>query len=221
MNGYFITGTDTECGKTEITLGLMHLLQNAGNSVIGMKPIASGAVLTADGLRNDDAERIQRQSSFDAPYDLINPFAFELPIAPHLAASNVGQSINFDQILDCYKQLSEKADIVIVEGVGGWRVPLSEDGDVSDLAFALNLPVILVVGMKLGCINHALLSADSIKSKGMQLAGWVANVMSPDMLELDSNIATLTREIDTPCIGVVPHMQDVTIETLAAKLRLR
>jgi dethiobiotin synthetase len=219
--GYFITGTDTECGKTEVTLGLMQLLQGEGRSVIGMKPVASGAGPTADGLRNADARRIQQQSSVQVPYSLVNPFVFEPPIAPHLAAEQAGVEISFARILECYKQLSAQGDLVMVEGVGGWRVPLSSDGDLSDLAKALGLPVILVVGVRLGCINHALLTVESIQAKELTLAGWVANIMDPEMLELDANLATLRQSIDAPCIGVVPHMRPVSAEAIAAELILR
>ncbi len=219
-NGYFITGTDTECGKTEIALGLMHLLQGGGRSVVGMKPVASGAVVTEDGLRNDDAQRILQQCSIPVPYDLINPYAFAPPIAPHLAAGQTGQKISFELILECQERLSTLADMVVVEGVGGWRVPLGPDGDVSDLALALGLPVILVVGVRLGCINHALLSVDAIKSKGLTLAGWVANVMDPEMLELDANLDTLQREIDVPCLGVAPNMRPVETGAIADCLKL-
>ena len=218
--GYFITGTDTECGKTEITLGLMHLLQAKGKSVSGMKPVASGALDTKDGQRNDDAQRIQQQASKLIPYDLVNPFAFEPPIAPHLAADIVEQKISFELILECYERLSSLSDRVIVEGVGGWRVPLSSDGDLSDLAKAMGLPVILVVGVKLGCINHALLTIESILAKELTLAGWVANVMDPEMLELDANLATLRELIDAPCIGVVPHMHTVDTSAVADYLKL-
>lgn len=218
--GYFITGTDTECGKTEITLGLMHLLQAKGKSVSGMKPVASGALDTKDGQRNDDAQRIQQQASKLIPYDLVNPFAFEPPIAPHLAADIVEQKISFELILECYERLSSLSDRVIVEGVGGWRVPLSSDGDLSDLAKAMGLPVILVVGVKLGCINHALLAVESILAKKLTLAGWVANVMDPEMLELDANLATLRESIDAPCIGVVPYMHTVDTSAVADYLKL-
>lgn len=218
--GYFITGTDTECGKTEITLGLMHLLQSQGESVSGMKPVASGALDTKDGLRNGDAQRILQQASKPVPYDLVNPFAFEPPIAPHLAAAMAEQKISFEPVLECYERLSSLTDRVIVEGVGGWRVPLSEDGDLSDLALALGLPVILVVGMKLGCINHALLTVESILGKGLTLAGWVANIVDPNMLELDANLTTLRESIHAPCIGVVPHMQPVDTTAVADCLKL-
>lgn len=218
--GYFITGTDTGCGKTEITLGLMHLLQAGDRSVVGMKPVASGAMVAGEGLRNDDARRILRQSSPQVPYDLVNPYVFEPPIAPHLAAGLVGQRISFDVIRECYTGLSSLANVVIVEGVGGWRVPLGADGDVSDLALALGLPVILVVGMQLGCINHALLSADSILAKGLPLAGWVANVMDPAMLELEANLETLRHSIEAPCLGLVPNMRPVTTSAVADCLKL-
>jgi len=219
--GYFITGTDTECGKTEITLGLMQKLQSTGYSVLGMKPVASGAVPTADGLRNDDARRILRQASIPLQYDLINPFAFEPPIAPHVAAEQAGMDIRFGRILESLRELSNRADLVVVEGVGGWRVPLGNDGAVSDLARAMNLPVVLVVGMKLGCINHALLTAESILSGGFKMTGWVANVVHPEMLEQEANIATLKREITAPCLGVVPYMPQITVQAVADRLQLQ
>ncbi len=218
--GYFITGTDTECGKTEITLGLMQLLQSQGKLVLGMKPIASGAIPMTDGLRNADAQRILRQASVPLQYDLVNPFAFEPPIAPHVAAERAGADISFGRILECHRELCNRADMVIVEGVGGWRVPLGSDGGVSDLAKIMNLPVVLVVGVKLGCINHALLSVDSINSSGLILAGWVANVMDPEMLELDASIAALQQSIVAPCLGVVPHLVQPTASEVASRLQL-
>jgi dethiobiotin synthetase len=216
--GYFITGTDTGCGKSELTLGLMQLLQTGGRSVLGMKPVASGALPSGDGLRNEDALRIQQQCSIPVPYALINPFGFAPPIAPHLAAEQAGVGIDFSQIVDGYRQLSAMADLVIVEGVGGWRVPLGSDGDLSDLAKVIALPVLLVVAVRLGCINHALLTVESIQSKGLTLAGWVANIMEPEMLELHANLATLRQAIDAPCFGVVPHMRQVSTAAIAACL---
>jgi dethiobiotin synthetase len=204
MAGYFITGTDTGCGKTEITLGVMALLQSRGHSVLGMKPVASGAEQTPDGLRNEDALRIQAQGSREIPYAQINPYAFAPPIAPHLAAEQAGKSIRFETLKAGYRQLSEQADHLLVEGVGGWRVPLGPDGDVPALALSLGLPVILVVGLKLGCINHALLSAEAIQASGCKLLGWVANQVDPDMLEREGNLATLKQRIAAPCLGVVP-----------------
>ncbi|MES9857435.1 MAG: dethiobiotin synthase [Sedimenticola sp.] len=219
-HNYFITGTDTDCGKTEITLGLMQGLQDRGISVLGMKPVASGAVTTAYGPRNDDAVRIRQQASEMVDYDLVNPFAYAPPIAPHLAAEQVGREIDFWQIRACYQALSLKAESVIVEGVGGWRVPLGKDQALSDLAVILQLPVILVVGLKLGCINHAILTAESIKSSGLRLAGWVANVVDEAMLEPEANIETLKQHIDAPLLGFVPRLEEPTPQAVASCLIL-
>jgi dethiobiotin synthetase len=218
--GFFITGTDTECGKSEITLALMHLLQARGHRVLGMKPVASGAEPTQDGLRNEDARRIQQQGSADVPYELVNPYAFGPPIAPHIAARQAGESIRFQPVRDNYQALSGRADFVLVEGVGGWKVPLGPDGGVSDLAADLGLPVILVVGLKLGCINHALLTADAIVANGSSLAGWVANQVDPGMLEMESNLETLREGIDAPCLGFVPFLQEVSPQRVSDYLRL-
>jgi dethiobiotin synthetase len=219
--GFFITGTDTECGKSEITLALMHLLQARGHRVLGMKPVASGAEPTKDGLRNEDARRIQQQGSADVPYELVNPYAFGPPIAPHIAARQAGESIRFQLLRKNLQALSDQADFVLVEGVGGWKVPLGPDGDVSDLAAHLGLPVILVVGMKLGCINHALLTADAIVADGSSLAGWVANQIDPGMLEMESNLETLREDIDAPCLGFVPFLQEVSPQRVSDYLRLQ
>lgn len=204
--GYFVTGTDTDCGKTEITLGLMRRLQSSGYSVLGMKPVASGAEQTADGLRNADALRIQQQASVCVDYELVNPYAFAPPIAPHLAAAQVGVEIDLGRIEACYRELARQADYVLVEGVGGWRVPLSPRFAVSDLAVTLNLPVILVVGLRLGCINHGLLSAEAIEMAGAELAGWVANLSAPSMREPRANLATLQQRIPAPLLGFIPHL---------------
>jgi dethiobiotin synthetase len=218
--GFFITGTDTECGKSEVTLALMHLLQAQGRRVVGMKPVASGAESTPNGLRNEDALRLQQQGSSDVPYELINPYAFEPPIAPHIAAQQAGESIRFQPLRDNYRALSDQADFVLVEGVGGWKVPLGADGDVSDLAAFLELPVILVVGMKLGCLNHALLTAEAIAAKGSSLAGWVANQVDAGMLVTEANLETLTKSIDAPCLGFVPFQEEVSAQGVADYLRL-
>jgi dethiobiotin synthetase len=221
VQSFFITGTDTECGKSEITLALMHLLQARGHRVLGMKPVASGAEPTQDGLRNEDARRIQQQGSADVPYELVNPYAFGPPIAPHIAARQAGESIRFQLLRKNLQALSDQADFVLVEGVGGWKVPLGPDGDVSDLAAHLGLPVILVVGMKLGCINHALLTADAIVADGSSLAGWVANQIDPGMLEMESNLETLREGIDAPCLGFVPFLQEVSPQRVSDYLRLQ
>lgn len=218
--GYFITGTDTECGKTEVTLGLMARLQAKGKRVVGMKPVASGATNSSQGLLNEDARRLQEQSSFDPEYRLLNRYVFEPPIAPHLAARQAGVTIELPLIRDDFMALQRNSDLVVVEGVGGWRVPLNQRQSVADLALALGLPVILVVGLRLGCINHALLSAESIVACGADLCGWVANRVDPDMLWTEENIATLQRMMGAPLLGRVPHLQPVTAAAAAACLQL-
>ncbi|EXJ15064.1 dethiobiotin synthase [Imhoffiella purpurea] len=218
MTGIFITGTDTDCGKTEISLGLMASLQSRGASVLGMKPVASGCEPGPDGLRNGDALRLLAQGSTAAPYGILNPFAFRPPVAPHLAAAETGVQISPTTIRTAYRTLRQEADLVVVEGVGGWRVPLGSDFFVSDIPILLDLPVVLVVGLKLGCINHALLTVESIRASGARLAGWVANQVEPGMLVREANLATLAALIEAPCLGVVPWMDDPEPDRTAAHL---
>ncbi|WP_275098350.1 dethiobiotin synthase [Sedimenticola hydrogenitrophicus] len=219
-SGYFITGTDTDCGKTVVTLGLMRLLQSQGHQVLGMKPVAAGSVQTADGLRNDDALRLQAQASRPAAYERVNPYCFNPPIAPHLAAAQAACEIDFARITACFEQLAEGADRVLVEGAGGWCVPLGADRTLADLAVSLGLPVILVVGLRLGCINHALLSAEAIRASGLPLAGWIGNQVDPAMREREANIATLQQWLDAPCLGVIPHLADPSAGAVSEFLRL-
>lgn len=208
IKGLFITGTDTGCGKTEITLGLMQALQQRGERVLGMKPVASGAVPSADGLRNEDALRIQAQCSGGLAYDLVNPFAYEPPIAPHLAAEAVGRPIDMSRIVDIYRSLTRMADRVVVEGVGGWSVPLDgRSATLADLALRLETPVILVVGLRLGCINHALLTDAAIRQSGIRLLGWVANQVEPQMASFEGNLRTLRERLSAPYLGVVPWLE--------------
>lgn len=218
--GFFVTGTDTGCGKTEVSLALMRLLQDQGRSVLGMKPVASGADPTPRGLRNDDALRLQAQGSFQADYQRINPFAFAPPVAPHIAAAQAGVTIDADAIAEAFNWLSRRADRVVVEGIGGWKVPLGPDHDTAQLAPRLGLPVILVVGLKLGCLNHALLSAESIRASGARLAAWVANTLDPDMPERSANVATLEQHLACPCLGLIPRLVEPNANALAGYLRL-
>ncbi|MCU0836727.1 MAG: dethiobiotin synthase [Chromatiaceae bacterium] len=206
MSGIFVTGTDTNCGKTEVSLGLMLALQRRGLQVLGMKPVASGCELSPSGLRNEDARRLLAQGSTRAAYELVNPYALAPPIAPHIAAGQAGVTIGLERIRAAYQQLAVQADWVVVEGVGGWRVPLGPSLSVSDLPPALGLPVVLVVGLKLGCLNHALLTAESIRARGCPFAGWVANQIDPQMLVRQENLATLAALIDAPCLGLVPPL---------------
>ena len=185
-----------------------------------MKPVASGAERTGEGLRNEDAVRILQQAFRAEDYDLVNPFAFAPPVAPHLAARQVGVDIDFARIITCCDQLGSRADMVMVEGVGGWRVPLGAGQTLSDLAEALAFPVILVVGLKLGCINHALLTVESIISSELKLAGWVANVSDPGMLEMSGNLETLKHHINAPLLGYVPRLASPTADAVAACLDL-
>ncbi len=208
LSGYFVTGTDTGIGKTVITLGLMHVLQGQGRRVAGMKPVASGCERTAAGLRNGDALQLQRQTSVALDYERVNPYAFEPAIAPHIAAARAGVQISLDAIQSACLQLAGQVDCVVVEGVGGWAVPLNRHEMLPDLARLLDLPVILVVGMRLGCLNHALLSAAAIERAGLQLAGWVANCPGAPPECLDENISTLKSRISAPLLGVVPELAE-------------
>lgn len=216
--GIFVTGTDTGVGKTEVSLGLMVALQERGIAVLGMKPMASGGVVGEQGLRCEDAVRLRAQGLIDVPYETVNPYAFEPPIAPHIAAGEAGVEVQLGRIRDAHRELAEQADWVVVEGVGGWLVPLGPSLAVSDLPAALGLPVVLVIGLRLGCLSHSLLTVEAIRSRGLRLAGWVANLLDPDMLARDENIATLAALIDAPCLGVVPWMQQPRPGLIAAHL---
>lgn len=218
---YFIAGTDTDVGKTTVAAGLLHAAQLAGLSTLGAKPVASGCSASAKGLRNDDALALIAQSSVKLPYEQVNPFAFEPAIAPHLAAREAGVTLNVQALLDPMRAvLAQGADFTLIEGAGGWRVPLSDQANLSDLAIALKLPVILVVGVRLGCINHALLSAEAIARDGLQLAGWVANIVDPRTSRLEENLASLAERLPAPCLGRVPKLKQVSAEAVADHLQL-
>lgn len=208
MSGYFITGTDTGVGKTLVSVALLHAFRNNGHRVIGMKPVASGCREYSFGLQNGDALELMSVSTSKLDYHLINPYAFAPAIAPHLAAQQSGQVIELEKIRDAFDLISEQAELVVVEGVGGWRVPLGPGLSTEDMAKNLRLPVVLVVGMRLGCLNHALLTADAIKRSGLKLAGWVANQVDPDMEMLHENLDTLRTLIEAPLLGFIPFVQD-------------
>ena len=210
--GVFITGTDTGIGKTVISCGLLNALNKQGLRTAAMKPVASGAKYNNSQLQNEDALALQQAASEQMPYELINPYVFEPAIAPHLAAEQAGVEIDFEKIKQAYQQLSENADITIVEGVGGWLVPLNNNESVAELALHLELPVILVVGMRLGCLNHALLTAESIQQKGARLIGWVANIIEPDFSLAEENIETLKKQIYAPLLGINPYQGDGVLD---------
>ncbi len=180
--GFFITGTDTGIGKTHATLRLMQFLKAQGLSVVGMKPVASGASRVNGRWVNEDALALQRESSIPVPYEWVNPFAFHLPVSPHIAAEVTGDIVKLDRIWRSFCRLSNLSDCVVVEGVGGWRVPLNAHEDVADLAVMLKLPVLQVVGLRLGCINHARLTHESMIGAGVNVGGWIANWLVPDLL---------------------------------------
>jgi len=201
----FVTGTDTGIGKTRVGVALLRALRARGVRACGMKPVASGCEATADGLRNDDALALIAASDPVPAYSTCNPYAFAPPIAPHLAARAVGDEIVLAPIRVAFDVLRAHADRVVVEGVGGWMAPLSDSLAQADVARALDLDVVLVVGLRLGCINHALLSARAIQADGCRLAGWIANRVDPSMAVADENIATLRARIDAPLLGVLEH----------------
>jgi len=218
--GWFVTGTDTGVGKTLIALGLMRQLQQQGHVVAGMKPVASGCVETRDGLRNEDALSLQQQSSLRFEYGRINPWAFAAPIAPHLAAAQVGVRIGMDATVAAFADIAAEVDYTVVEGVGGWLVPLNERELLADLAARLRLPVILVVGIRLGCLNHALLTVEAIQCRGVSLAGWVANHLQPADAAAQAAVADLGARIPAPLLGVVPWLPVPAVDSLAHCLRL-
>ena len=199
---YFLTGTDTEIGKTFITCALLLRAARDGLKAAGLKPVAAG---TDAAGRNDDVEQIRAASNVVLPLATINPYCFAPPVAPHIAAAEAGREIDFGVIKAACDAARQQADFVIVEGVGGFCVPLGPRQSAADLAVQLGLPVILVVGMRLGCINHAVLSADAIRARGLTLAGWVANRIDPAMSRFDENLATLTDLLPAPLLGVMPH----------------
>jgi dethiobiotin synthetase len=218
---FFIAGTDTEVGKTTIAAGLLCAARRQGLSTAACKPVASGSEATAEGLRNSDALALLGQCSVPLTYDEVNPLAFAPAIAPHLAAREAGVDLTAAVLLAPVRHvLAQGADFTVVEGAGGWRVPLGEGGYLSDLPVALGLPVILVVGVRLGCINHAVLSAEAIARDGLQLVGWVANIVDPGTSRLEENLATLTELLAAPCLGRVPRLADASPENVAEHLQL-
>jgi len=225
QKGYFITGTDTDVGKTWATIALMRYFKQKGYSVVGMKPVAAGCSFSADRddnhevLHNEDALLIQANASVAVPYELVNPYAYLLPVSPHIAG--VKNPVNLAKVVECFDELKQLADIVLVEGAGGWYAPINHYEDISDLAKELSLPVILVVGIKLGCINHAKLSYEAIEQSGLVCAGWIAVCVDGDMLFMDENIETIKAALPLPLLGVLPHLAEADFDYLAKKLIVR
>jgi dethiobiotin synthetase len=218
-NAYFIAGTDTDVGKTLVAAGLLLAANARGLRTLALKPVAAGCTRTPEGLRNADALLLQRCMSVELPYEQVNPVALEPAIAPHIAAQQAGMRMSVDRLAGfCRGALMQRADLALVEGAGGWRVPLNQREFLSQLAVALQLPVVLVVGMRLGCINHALLTAETIARDGLRLAGWVANRCQAEMSCYEENVQTLRALLPAPCLGEVPYLPTPEPENVAVHL---
>ncbi len=206
MSGFFIAGTDTGVGKTFVSCALLTAWNHLGTRAMGFKPVAAGCEMLPEGWINEDIARLQAASWETLPVDKINTYLFREAIAPHIAAERKGVAMRIPAMVEAYQALAQDYDLVLVEGAGGFRVPLDDVHDMADLAMALKLPVILVVGMRLGCLNHALLTVESMAARGLTLAGWVANRIDPDMAVYDENLATLVRRIPAPLLLEIPWL---------------
>lgn len=200
---YFVTGTNTNVGKTWVSVRLLETAREAGLSCYGLKPIAAGSEDTDDGLRNEDADALLEAASVKLDYEQVNPVAFREPVAPHILAQRQGLNLTAERLAGYVNGalMTQKADLVLVEGAGGWYVPINDRETLADLARRLELPVILVVGMELGCLNHALLTAEAIRHEGLELAGWIANFLHGDMNAGEENLQTLEAMLSAPCLG--------------------
>ncbi|TCS73396.1 dethiobiotin synthetase [Sulfuritortus calidifontis] len=220
MPGIFVTGTDTGVGKTRVAVALIEALKAQGLRVVGMKPVAAGCDEVAGEWLNEDVARLRAAANVAAPMAWVNPYRFPEPIAPHIAAARQNTRIELAPIVAAYRELERLADCVVVEGAGGFRVPLNEAEDSADLAVALGLPMVLVVGLRLGCLNHALLSAEAIAARGLTLAGWVANGIDPIMALRAENVRALRERIAAPCLAEWPWLEKNAGEVTSAMLDL-
>lgn len=202
----FVTGTDTDIGKTLISCAMLHALSQQGLRAAGMKPIAAGATWRDGAWHNDDADALATASSIKLPPELATPYLLHTAVAPHIAAALDDVTIDPAHILSCYQNIVPRTDAIVVEGVGGFRVPLGESYDSADMAVQFGLPVVMVVGLRLGCISHALLTAEAIAVRGLVMAGWIANTVDPTMLNLSDNVAALSQRLSAPLLGVLPHL---------------
>jgi len=217
---FYVTGTDTGIGKTFSSCILLHALRQRGRRAVGMKPVASGCASTAHGLRNEDATALLAASDPTPAYEDLNPYALPLPLAPELAAAAAGVTLSLAPIDAAFGRLRAQADTVVVEGVGGWLAPLSTHLDQSHLVQALQLPVVMVVGLRLGCLNHARLTAQAIAASGARCIGWIANEVDPQMQCIDDNVALLKARLPMPCWGRLPYAPGADPALLAAALAL-
>ena len=215
----FVTGTDTGVGKTVAACALVHAFAARGLNVAPMKPIAAGADLVNHRWGNADSRALLAAAGRDESWlDAVTPLLLLEPMAPHIAAAREGRTLGLEPVLAAVERLAASADVLVVEGVGGFRVPLAGDLDSVDLARAIGLPVVIVVGMRLGCLNHALLTAQAVEHAGLPLAGWIANTLDPFMAALDENIAALRERLPAPLLGCLPHMPDPDPQVLAMSL---
>ncbi|MCM5703584.1 dethiobiotin synthase [Larsenimonas salina] len=220
-HAYFVTGTDTDAGKTTISAGLLSGWHSLGHSTAASKPVASGCEQTPHGLSNSDTRCLAAECRPALDERTITPYTFEPAIAPHLAARLAGQPLSLEDVIRSVRTvLAQGTDVTLVEGAGGFRVPLNDHEDLSDLAKALELPVILVVGIRLGAINHARLSSEAIRAEGLHLAGWVANRIDPNMAYADDTVERLTQTLGAPLLGDVPYLSDPAAERVARYLSL-
>lgn len=217
---YFVVGTDTGIGKTHATCALLHALAARHARVCGMKPIASGGVQTADGFTNEDSIAHRAASTVRVPPSLDNPILLPEPLSPHLSAARAGTAISFDVVLNAVDELKQRTDALVVEGAGGFLVPLSDAQTGADLAVALEMPLVLVVGMRLGCLNHAMLTAEAIRARGLALAGWIANRVDPDFLCPDENLAYLRSHLGAPLLADLPFSPTPDARADAARFTL-
>lgn len=221
MSSWFITGTDTEVGKTVASTALLQAAKAAGLRSVGYKPVASGCEMTPDGIRNSDALALQRNSVLDLPYKQINPLAFLEPTSPHIVSAEENRPIEFVTLSAGLMTLREQADWVLVEGAGGWFTPLSASTTFADWVTLEQLPVVLVVGVKLGCINHAMLTAQAVKASGLRLAGWIANQVQPPGKRHAEYMATLQQRLPAPLLGEIPYLTNsADFERLGGYVRL-
>ena len=218
--GFFVTGTDTGVGKTRVACALLRALVRSGVRAVGMKPVAAGAARDGEGLLNDDVAELCVASAVAAPRALVNPYCFEPAIAPHIAARRAGVAISAEKIVAAYDALASMSDMVVVEGAGGFCIPLGDELDSADLAALLGLPVILVVGLRLGCLNHALLTAQAVSWRGLALAGWVANHIDPDMEAVEENISSLERRLGAPLLARWHYAPSAQLEIPSLELIL-
>lgn len=218
----FVTGTDTEIGKTFVSAALLRGFAGKGLLAAALKPIAAGAYERDGVWRNEDADQLDAAASVLLPPEIRTPFLLKEPAAPHIAAALEGVTLDMERIVACHREACKRAEVVVVEGVGGFRVPLTAQHDTADLAVALGLPVVLVVGMRLGCISHALLTAEAIAARGLALAGWVANRIDPAMTFPEENVDALRERLSAqygaPLIGVVPHLRGASADEAARHL---